>query len=118
MDTLGKGDLRLVDGSNYREGRVEMYYNLTWGTVCDDEWDSLDAHVVCRQLGFSTYGTAIIAPGGSGEIWLDNVRCGGLEHSILSCPRNPVGTHNCLHDEDAGVRCYGSPPSQFTCSYS
>ena len=114
MDALGNGDLRLVDGSNYREGRVEVYYNSAWGTICDDDWDYLDAQVVCRQLGFGYYGTALTGssvPDGSGEIWLDNVGCGGSEQSILSCPSNSVGSNNCGHHEDAGVRCYETIPS-------
>ena len=52
------GDIRLRDGSNEREGRVEICIEGTWGTICDGSWDSRDADVVCSQLGFPTLGEA------------------------------------------------------------
>ena len=67
---------------------MEIYYNSTWGTVCDDLWDINDAQVVCRQLG---YPSAVSAPlyarfaRGSGRIWLENVQCQGNENYIRHC---------------------------------
>ena len=45
---------------------------------------------------------------GAGQIWLDNVQCRGTETRLIDCTANPLGIHNCVHGEDAGVRCQGS----------
>ncbi|XP_050196437.1 macrophage receptor MARCO isoform X2 [Myiozetetes cayanensis] len=95
--------IRLMGGS--RKGRVEVLYQGIWGTVCDDHWTMQEAAVVCRMLGFSRAVSAFTAGGGTGTIWLDEVNCSGTESSIFSCAKNSWGSHNCNHNEDAGVEC-------------
>ena len=103
--------LRLVAGSSYNEGRVEVYYNGEWGTVCDDEWVDTDAGVVRRQLRFGSSGTAIGSAGfgqGSGSIWLGGIKCTGDEPVLASCGHFGINvTKSCHHTQDVGVRCTG-----------
>lgn len=48
--------MRLLDGANDTEGRVEVCFEEVWGNVCHDFWGSRDAQVVCRQLGYAADG--------------------------------------------------------------
>ena len=107
--------MRLRDGDDVY-GRVEIYRNGIWGTVCDDDWDINDATVVCRMLGFKdawqalSFGVLMKEQNasefyGTGPIWLDNVNCLGNESSLIECGHNDWLAHNCDHEEDAGVIC-------------
>ncbi|KAL2079923.1 hypothetical protein ACEWY4_023716 [Coilia grayii] len=99
---------RLVGGGHRCGGRVELWHNQQWGTVCDDNWDLSDANVVCAQLGC---GFAVMVTGqngrfgpGSGSILLDELNCTGHEGNLWECPAQR-GTDDCGHKEDAGVIC-------------
>ena len=107
---LSNGALRLVDtGRTQFGGRLEVYYNSEWGTVCDDSWGSPDAIVACRQMGFvgvsdsdrSLFGSAA----SSQRIWLDDVACSGSESRLTDCGHAGIGNENCLHFEDVGIVC-------------
>ena len=54
-----EGQIRLRGGSQ-RQGTVEICLSGFWGTICDNSWDSRDASVVCRQLGYPVLGEEII----------------------------------------------------------
>ena len=100
--------IRLVGGTSTSEGRVEIFHNNVWGSVCDDAWDLQDAQVVCRELGFlgaveATHQSRFGA--GQGPIHLDDVVCRGTESSLIECIHPGIGMHNCGHHEDAGVVC-------------
>ncbi|KFQ51194.1 Macrophage receptor MARCO, partial [Nestor notabilis] len=95
--------VRIAGGG--RRGRVEIFHEGSWGTICDDGWSTQDATVVCRMLGYTRAISTFTATAGSGQIWLDDVNCSGNERSIFDCQKPNWGVNNCSHNEDAGLEC-------------
>ncbi|KAK5854669.1 hypothetical protein PBY51_004844 [Eleginops maclovinus] len=104
----GHRAVQLVGGSGRCAGRVELWRNGEWGTVCDDQWDLRDANVVCAQLGCG-YTVSVTGQGGSfppgrGPVHRDELNCTGREESLWDCPATQEEP-DCGHKEDAGIIC-------------
>ena len=99
---------RLVNGNSPSEGRVEVYHDGIWGTVCDHSWSSRESRILCQSLGFpdqvSTLYNAYFGEG-TGAILLNHVNCVGNESSIFNCSHNGIGNNHCGHNDDVGVKC-------------
>jgi len=133
----GVSDIRLVNGSNEFEGRVEVFHRGTWGSVCGYYFRNKEAQVVCRSLGYKggvstsdsvTYVGENKSPFGKfvGKIWLHRATCTGQEDSLEECQLHwfqpggygdsySFGDWGCAHHEDVGVICEDpnpAPPTQ------
>ena len=81
--------IRLVDGTSWNNGRLELQWNGQWGTICDNRnnWDFREMGVVCRQLGFLGAKRYYKYPG-SGPVYMTDVSCKGDEASLWDCYYN------------------------------
>ncbi|XP_036377882.1 adhesion G protein-coupled receptor E3-like isoform X2 [Megalops cyprinoides] len=117
-EQIGDFQVRLVDGKDSCSGRVEVFHEKKWGTVCDDGWDMNDARVVCREVDC---GSAKSAPGnahfgpGKGKVWMGHVQCSGHEDSLKDCSNPSFGLFSCPHSKDAGVVCSGGTEGEGEC---
>ena len=88
--------IRLVGGTSYDNGRLELQWMRKWGTVCGQYlWDMRDTRVACRQLGFLGAKRYYFHPG-RGRAYMKSVRCTGYEESLWRCRyswtyHNPCG---------------------------
>ncbi|XP_070567325.1 scavenger receptor cysteine-rich domain superfamily protein-like [Ptychodera flava] len=104
-----KSEVRLVGGSRFYEGRVEVYYNGEWGSVSSDGWDLDDAQVVCRELGYGSAKESFSGRNTAGPIWLTQFGCTGDENRLKECPFSQAtnGTNDANNGKTAGVACQG-----------
>ncbi|XP_071486159.1 scavenger receptor cysteine-rich domain-containing group B protein-like [Diadema antillarum] len=101
-----EGDLRLVGGTSSDNGRLEIYHDYEWGTICDSSWSAKEAVVACRQLDFPSVSVPLHDYGsGEGPIHLERISCTGTESQLTSCDIAEWGTSNCGHSEDVGIKC-------------
>ena len=103
------GNVRLVGGSSSASGRVEIYHQGQWGTICDDEWNLDEGYAVCIQLGFygvtRVMGEGEFGPGDENSPIIEAVDCDGTQTTLEDCQIIGWGTTTCHHRQDAGVEC-------------
>ena len=116
------GDLRLRAGASHNEGRLEIFHENEWGTVCDDFFWRRDAKVACKQMGYTGAEAVLtdVAVATDRRFWLDDVNCVGNEAKLTECFYNSNvrnsssrtdpqwGIANCIPSEQVGVRCTAS----------
>ena len=104
--------VRVQEGTQPHNGRIEVMYNGEWGTICNMGWDLNDARAFCRQLGYvDAIATGLVSDynynAGSGRIWQTNVNCNGQERRFGDCLFTETwgDTGSCNHNMDVGVQC-------------
>lgn len=98
-----------MGGATEAEGRLQIYLNGIWGSVCEKGWGSKSSNVVCRELGYvravRTVQGTLYKYNDNVPVWLSDVQCQGTEKRMAECPHGPIGTHTCSHDHDIGIIC-------------
>ncbi|KYO40694.1 antigen WC1.1 isoform B [Alligator mississippiensis] len=100
--------LRLLNGENQCDGRVEIFLDGVWVRVLDDEWNMNDANVVCRQLQCGIAEKAYNpskSERGTGPVWLRSIHCSGYESRLTLCNTSVSETAQAGIAEDVGVIC-------------
>lgn len=116
-DEIPTVPVRLLGGKTEHEGRLQVYLDGKWGTVCDYGWTIIDAALVCHQLGLALnpidwrlQRSEIPGAGTTEDILLSHVRCLDHDTDITKCraERHHLGEfeNSCSHEMDVGVRCY------------
>lgn len=109
--------VRLLGGVTEHEGRLQVYLDGRWGTVCDHGWTQINAAIVCHQLGLALNPRdwrllrSELPPAGlTDDVHLSNVQCTEHDVDITVCRAERAARgefyNSCGHEQDVGMRCY------------
>lgn len=109
--------IRLLGGKSEHEGRLQVYLNGRWGTICDYGWNIINAALVCHQLGYALnpsdwqlQRSELPNAGTSEDVILSHVQCTEHDIDITKCraerATNKDFFNSCTHAHDVGIRCY------------
>ncbi|KAF1456578.1 Antigen WC1.1, partial [Spheniscus mendiculus] len=103
-----------LENSDGCSGRLQVFYNGTWGSVCSNSMTLKTVSLACKELGCGDRGileTRLPYGRVSGPAWLDRVECGERNSSFWQCPSAPWDPQSCddLRDE-AHITCTGRQP--------
>lgn len=101
-----------LENSNNCSGRLQVFYNGTWGSVCSNSMTRKTMSLACKELGcgdIQTLETQLPSGRLSGPAWLDRVECGETNTSFWQCPSAPWNPQSCddLRDE-THITCNGN----------
>ncbi|XP_062316540.1 scavenger receptor cysteine-rich type 1 protein M130-like [Osmerus eperlanus] len=101
--------VRLVEGAGLCSGRVEVRSDQSWVSVCEADFDRLDAEVVCRELGCGAPSAlqGALYGEGKGPLWDKEFQCGGTESSLLDCDTSDSARNTCSPGNAVGLTCSG-----------
>ncbi|TMW54841.1 hypothetical protein DOY81_000074 [Sarcophaga bullata] len=116
-EEIPKGNVRLLGGAGPNEGRLQLYLDGRWGTVCDYGWTELNSALVCHHLGYTLnpkdwrlLRSQMPPVGLTEDVIVSNVRCTSHDRDITKCKAEHVSRgdfeNSCSHDNDVGIRCY------------
>ena len=102
--------MSLTNGVTASEGVVEVFYGGVTGLVCGDNWTLTNAHVICRQLGYTGALKITASLKSQSDLewfWFGNVDCYGNETRLFDCNSSGLGNANCSSKSVAMVTCDG-----------
>ncbi|XP_046870477.1 scavenger receptor cysteine-rich type 1 protein M130-like [Hypomesus transpacificus] len=115
LEVICSESVRLVDGAGLCSGRVEVRSDQSWVSVCEADFDRLDAEVVCQELGCGAPSAlqGALYGEGKGPLWDKEFQCGGTESRLLDCDTSDSARNTCSPGNAVGLTCSGPDDVRF-----